>query len=74
MAKKRIFNAYAIAAMVGIAIMAFVGLCGADVLIDIVTSRDFFIFSEVVFMMLIVGFLMYAFILLIERFSRNYIG
>ena len=74
MAKKQIFNAYAIAAIAGIAVMALAGLCGIDVLIDIAASRDALIFSEVVFMMLVVAFLLYAFILLIEKIGKNYIG
>ena len=70
MALRRVFNKYSIVALIVIAILALEGLYKIDIL-EIITNKYIFIFFEVVFAMLLVAFLLYAFILLIEKFNRD---
>ncbi|MGA9098109.1 MAG: hypothetical protein WB392_04170 [Methanotrichaceae archaeon] len=71
MNSKHIFIKYGMLALIFITILALVGLYKIDILAEILANKDTLIFIELVFVMSIITFLMYALMILIESFNKE---
>jgi len=62
---------YGIIILISVTILALVGIYEADIFAEIITNKDILVFIELVFVMLIIAFLMYALMIIIEGLTKN---